>query len=1079
MTLIVRSTLPSIGLLILVGKFHFMILVKDRSCNRTVGIVGISTGSLLSSREEGMVTPEARSPFMARSPPSEAGGISPETVEGSSPMSGINYATNGNLFSVNTSITTRALPNMTSQVKYQESRKGFIKLGIDGMMKATRAKKQDHSKPTTGVGNQIPRGISPPTFTGSSLSANQGASVPQTKLTGNKARDLPLPPSASHITQQKLSLFKWPKSVTPPTVRTMGISKPVIANNDSSSQPFTKIKTIDLAAAAANERERREDAATRARLIPNRPAPPPPSHLAHEALRRTISVKRKEMPISISVSMPPITNSTISGLSVGFANGSTTSTSLSPGREDMRRRSPRKIDGFERIVDEKDPRHGPLERTSTIGLPSNARSDRLVAVEKEQTVMFIRDIAYDNPGIVNSIINQGADMYTSENKIRPAETSRESSYAIEPKSSRSIIHRPRPYRRDTEKDRALFPSEAYPHHRRSKSGSSIIATRKSIFASHPGSPTQLPNLPDPPTSASKLAHILSNNNKSMTFHEKIQFLFPAPPKSSLANNRSSSVPSLSRLPSFYISESDGDEQSSRASKRSIITPFGSEDVWIAEAPPIVVDTRNGQESPIHGSRTNSNGAFIPSEATSSSRSDFTMLIDQSHATSSVRSTAMSHGIVHRPEEPEISTFSASDGNRQSFFLDANQALPGDKTPSPRSGSAWHRRIGDELPTFSVRRKNSNRKMPPPTPLLLDSKGRNMNVIIHSPAPSPIDSPTRAIKEIQIQLNRFEQRDRGSVGSLLRYLPDTNSTALGNISDDPGMRSRLLQNLEDEMGHQESLWQHMQVNIDHDSNSINLTPLQLAPSVKRVSRGPSHQSELQRASVRNSMTRSEVSRSSSSSQSSSNSRASVWQQRLAEAQMEYLENAPALNRNPNLNFLSLSRSPIGSPTPPDSIESETDIEISSESELELSNSAGAYGKAQDSKPSLWQPQPILPKASFKGVWDLPYSPCTRHSSPEAPAKTIRPPKRLIQEEMPIFSFTLWSKPCSSANGCSIGLWNSRKVRPSSINIRRAAQRPQRKSKRVTCLPDIGKGYFVTEILVLANSTRSGEPCAPTT
>jgi hypothetical protein len=1059
MILIVRSTLPSIGLLILVGKYHFIILVKGRSSNRTVGIVGISTGSLLSPREDGMVTPEARSPFMVRSPPSGSGGTSPENVEGNSPMSGINYATNDNLFTVNTSITTRALPHITSQGKYQESRKGFIELGIDGMMKATRAKKQDHSKPTTGVGNQILHGISLPTFTGSSLSANQGAAVPQTSLTGNKARGVPLPPSGSHITQQKLSLFKWPKSVTPSTVRTMGISKPVIANNDSSSQPFTKIKTIDLATAAANERERREDAATRARLIPNRPAPPPPSHLTHEALRRTISVKRKEMPIGLNVSMPPITNSTISGLSVGFANGSTTSTSLSPGREDMRRRSPRNMDGFERIFDEKDSRERPLQREPTIGLPSNPRSERLVAVEKEQTVMFIKDIAYDNPGIVNSIINQGADMYTSENKTEPAETSRESSYAIELKSSGSIIHRPRPYRRDTEKDRALFPSETYPNHRRSKSGSAIIATRKSIFASHPGSPTKLPNLPDPPTSASKLAHILSNNNKSMTFHEKIQFLFPAPPKSSLANNRRSSVPSLSRLPSFYMSESDGDQQSSRASKRSTITPFGSEDVWISEAPPIVVDTGNRQESPIHSSRTHGNGEFIPSEATSSSRSDFTILIDQSHATSSVRSTAMSHGIARGPEEPEVSTFSASDDNRQSFFLDTNQALPGDKTPSPRSGSAWHRRIGDELPTFSERRKNSkSRKMPPPTPLLLNSKGRNINVIIHSPAPSPIDSPTRAIKEIQTQLKRFEQLDRGSVGSLLRHLPDTNSSALGNVSDDPGMRSRLLQNLEDEMGHQESLWQHMQVNIDHDSNSINLTPQQLAPSVERVSRGPSDRSVSQRVSVRNSMTKSEVSRSSTSSQSPSNSRASVWQQRLAEAQIEYPENAPALNRNRNLNFLSLSQSPMGSPTPPDSIESETDIETSSESELELSPSEVSYDGAQDSKPSLWQPQPILPKASFSGVWDLPSSPRTRPSSPEAPAKAIRPPKRLIQEEMPIFSSTLWSKPCPSGNSCFIGLWGSRKVRPSSINIRRASQRPQRRSKRITCLPDIGKGYF---------------------
>ena len=88
------------------------------------------------------------------------------------------------------------------------------------------------------------------------------------------------------------------------------------------------------------------------------------------------------------------------------------------------------------------------------------------------------------------------------------------------------------------------------------------------------------------------------------------------------------------------------------------------------------------------------------------------------------------------EENRRSMLSVSDDNRPSFFLDADQALPGDKTPSSIKAPSWHRRIGDDLPTFSERQTNTrSRKMPPPTPLLLSRNGRQATVVVRAAEPS--------------------------------------------------------------------------------------------------------------------------------------------------------------------------------------------------------------------------------------------------------------------------------------------------------------------------------------------------------
>jgi len=1110
-------------------------------------------GPLMLAREDEAITPEARSPFVTPMPPSREL-FRDNVASNGSPISGHAYTKSGGLFVVNPSSTPRDSPTTMFQGNSRSDTKGFTKLGEEitvQSMSRDAPGRPERPDGKYGAGYRGSSGVFPSMFTASPIGAT-GALAPQIRPSITvKTQDL------SAAIQQKRSLFNWSKAPPKVSVRSLAISQPVMANADGSAiQPVARMQTIDLATAAVNERKRREDAAARSKLVANKPPPKPPGISAQEALRRSVSVKRKEMPSYHPDIMPTIPASSASGLSVDAANGSTTSASLSPGREDVRRRSPRNANSFDILMDEKPSRQPPLQRKGTIGLPSNPKSQRTtlareMGMPRQQTVMLMNDIVYDDPGMVRTIINGAPEMYALAKKNH--ETSEKASIDSTGsglKSSNSVIHRPRPYKRKTEDHRNLFPSEPSPGHRRSRSGSSIVV-RKSFLMSNPGSPTLLPPLPPPPTSATKLPRLLPNDTKSMTFDEKIQLLFPAPPGGLVSkHNRRSSVPSLPRVPSVFMSESPqaqspiGDEvPSQRASKRTTIASFGIPDVsnlarspklelsrqeerqtyrfsantyrtiadqvgetWIPGIPPKEIDIRNSIQQPVPKPPAYDMRQSHFTEATSSdesSQDDATTYwgsihseippVDLSKSMKIAQPTVIQNPgprpdarpgrapepvpqipqvkheneeaimtVMFDTEETARSVLSGAGANRGSFFLDADQALPGDKTPTAQNLPSWHRRIGDELPTFSERKSNPrSRKMPPPTPLLLNKTGRKAKVIVRATEPSPpADSPERAIQEIQAQLKRFEEPNRGSVGSLLRHLPNAASDV---DEQDQNSRLQLLENLEKEMGQQQDQWQQMQTNLDRDSISVVMTPQAELPE-DPISRQSSQRSGRtppgvmsRRARIRSSMTvrsKGEDSSRTNSTASSDNSRASVWQQRLAEAQIAYVENAPDLLRKRSLNFLSVSKAQqqqLGSPTPPDS-----DTEMEFEYESENGDSASHI----DQEPaSLWQPslrsQPQ--EAATGSMWRLPTeSKISRTASPEPPARDVRPAQRRLNHSLTISSFDLWTKPRSSNHSRPVvALWGSKPVRPRSIVTRRATHRPQRKSRRVTFLPDIGK------------------------
>ncbi len=189
-------------------------------------------------------------------------------------------------------------------------------------------------------------------------------------------------------------------------------------------------------------------------------------------------------------------------------------------------------------------------------------------------------------------------------------------------------------------------------------------------------------------------------------------------------------------------------------------------------------------------------------------------------------------------------------------------------------------------------------------------------------------PEHALHLIQEQLKKFEQPNRASVES-------------------QGQRLALLENLEKEMGMQETHWQEMKHDLGRDSMSSVQTASPARPSrpeapaaaaaaaaataaastAAALSRESSTRSNIgmeRRASRRAKLRTSANFKSSEDlAQSAGQMGANGWRQRLAEAQMEYLEKSPELSRSRGLNFLTLSKD-LGSPTPPDTDSSDDEV-----------------------------------------------------------------------------------------------------------------------------------------------------------
>ncbi|KAK8045337.1 hypothetical protein PG993_005361 [Apiospora rasikravindrae] len=912
----------------------------------------------------------------------------------------------------------------------------------------------------------------------------------------------------------------------------LAISNPIPAETPDMQDALNKIPTIDLATAWKNEKERRavttqvRNSTSQARdattLIASRPAPRPPQNaFPAEKDDKEQNVETNSFPSISGKDGYPIDRlqsqqvpQSDEALSVGGNASSSSGVQLSPGNEEaVRRRSPRQTTSSARtpsfkpvtpgqpvripiprprpppVEEEKapEPVKTPLQRRPTTGLPSNprARSTRRKSdeekdgkeegKERQETVMFINSIIYDDPNFVNDII-QGA----SKTPGGPPNSGDSAA------SRGSILDRPRPIRRMSDTDRQVFPSE--PMHRRSKSGGSVVS-RKSILQSVPGSPAQLPPLPPPPKSAGSIQRPHPNDTKSMTFDEKMTLLYPPSTTTSPAEapsdmKRKSSVPSLPPLPYAFrngktspkkeVNMDAGiglDEEKTTSDRSSLRTQsiLGEDDG---------ANQRYTQNSVRDGTKRSSSPVlpavkFSRASGASDAKTQFSTNWGSVHSPvapidvqkarlcprelyiknqgrapvpSAISGTGEEVMTVMLDTEPEDSA-----DNRQSFFLedDDDKSLPdAPKAEEPRQ-SQWHRRVGDECLSFSERKdKVRSRMMPPPPPLLLNGIGKKKAIMIPAPEPSPLESPEAAIQTIQAQLKKFEEPNRDSVEST-------------------GRRIALLENLEQEMGMQENMWHTLHNNINRESVSTTQdSPVKESgpefTSVDSVSQPTSTRSSIaeRRASRRARMSSlsSSLSREQSterpSSQNSDSRKSTVWQVRLAEAHSQYMEHSSnLLQRRSNLNFLSVSQqasADLGSPTPPETDESE------SEADSILRNLARQPVQPVTEVNYLWSLSPQQPESPSSQLW---MSPLHKEDKPfpELPGLSVRPALRKTSEPLKIESTSLWQKPMESTSTRTAGLWtkavHKERPVPKKIMVRPTTQRPPRRTKRITALPDI--------------------------
>ncbi|KAK4103316.1 hypothetical protein N658DRAFT_445927, partial [Parathielavia hyrcaniae] len=932
---------------------------------------------------------------------------------------------------------------------------------------------------------------------------------------------------------QKRGLLSFPKGKP-------AISHPVLQDN-SGRNPLDRIAVMDLQAAAIADKDRRARMKEDESVSIGRPAAPLMGMTQEEALKRGVSLKRKEV-------------ASVSNKASGFPGALrpevaalTTSAQLSPGGEETRRRSPRHSLQGESVpaqrpspvpaVETVKPRSEspqdrpltilqpllgpsirpsrmlpplpkspppestktPLQRRPTIGLPSNPRARGLETAEEagpqHRTVLFVNSIEYNDPLAVEAIIQDAGNAVAKPVPVVLAPDT--------PGTSNSVVNRPRPIPRKASDP----PVQANPAltHTRSKSSGSLMGL-KSLLASSAGSPTQLPPLPSLPRSATMLSRPQPNQTKSMTFEEKVTLLFPSPLSGKIIKRRSS-VPEIPRIPVSYLDmESTPREpfhngDSKRTTETSLRTESLLEDDGIPRLPGRIAGDATGEagsswhrafgdakdyakhhNTPAVGQASGTRGLspVFPLVPRVSAWTETTYDRSEDEATnwSSVNSLELAISVpvmqlgvpssthMHAPRASELSF--ADDHTRETLpiMLDTSTMqhadLPRSLVSEAKAVAApelptWHRRVGDECPTFSDRKeKTKSRRVCPPTPLSLNSISPKMILAAIQAEPSPLESPGQAIQQIQAQLKNLDELDQATPQSAARRLV-------------------LLADLEREMGQQAEHWHE----IKHDMGRDSMSSMQTTSPAARPSRHESVASvaNVARESIRLSIEAerrvSPLSRSQNNgtletpnvaARNAGSPKMNKWQKRLTEAQMDYMD--ARLLRGSNVAFMQLSRAQLASPTPLDSDDEAPsfsgedvpdDVEAEQRSEAVLTHS------------SLWtmpSKEPVLPTGF---LWVFVSKPPQEIEVP-LPGLSVRPAQRKEQAPLPIESSQLWRKPYSIANRATSGLWRPvwASAAPPAEPVVRASpkpdpgpqkrprpltQRPPRRNKRMTLLPDI--------------------------
>jgi hypothetical protein len=944
------------------------------------------------------------------------------------------------------------------------------------------------------------------------------------------------------------------------------ISKPIL-NSASTQSPLNRIPTVDLATAARNDKERRDllPHPLASNLIPSRPAPVPG---APSTLQSSNSFKRKDLQRASKSMASNSTSEIIPEMpSRLLTAGLSSSTQLSPGAEDLRRRSPRQSprestqisprmvskakaedvqaqEGSAEALRPFPPPRSPLrqtpaftfpalaaaatattlkpesespadalvpmpelvsanrqrqevaredanrristrqmearktilagassvrpnvrpsrqrapsvpqgsdtsvktpgERKPSFGLPSNPRA-RANSVAKskplpqEPTVMLFNEVEYSDPATVKRIDDEAAAAVVAQSQPAPAEV------------VTSVVHRPRPKTRHASTDRPIFPAETSPQHKqyhyRTMSGGSN-KSKHSILNATAGDPSQLPPLPPLPQTADEEPRPQPNKTKSMTFDEKMDMFYPAADVQE--------APPLPPMPQTLTNRNV-----SKFSMDSSVMPNGVQGTWVMQTSTITPrETVRKPRSPAEP---------LPSASAWSEG----IRDDATTAWGSVHSPAWAVGLqrakeVDVPPVPQLAdvrldligaksepveSMPSEDGSSEvvMVLLDTTVEYHTEPEESVLIGAnnpIWHRRVGDDCPTFTQREHGSgSRRVPPPTPLALNRPPKPIYV---EAEPSPLESPEEALQAIAMQLKQLE-----------------NSTDDDAASVEAANRMTLLANLETEMGQQENYWQQIKQNLHRDSlSTVGSTDIS---SPNRRSR-----TEVVRISIMSQLedmsSYEQIRQRLSMTQSQTQSQAS-WRSRSTSSRSKNSSDRHTRNST-HMNYLTVlqTQAQLGSPTPPDTDESESD----SDSEPMTQPFIMVAAATVPSMVGLWKSSQVdqVTKPAEHHLWTLvkkqEVSPKSFSTAPSLPSRTMT---KKSFEPLQIETTQLWSASVTRRASFTpaTGLWKplnigrmeqpkaeavhcpARSVKPPQA--RPSTLKPPRRTKRITLLPDI--------------------------
>ncbi|RKF74073.1 hypothetical protein GcM1_241088 [Golovinomyces cichoracearum] len=549
-TLSLKTILPAFGLLILIG------------------IIGIFSSYLADSRKEYITSSEASSPFMPPIKPSP--NAMKKVAETGSPASG--YVQSRNLFVVNPSATPRdssspfSFGRKNAQNTATTPKNSVSNLSDQGSFtpkftKNWQFKNYSESNISQNSSNDTPG------YRGSSgifpLHDDNQAALAPAILQDDKIQN------GGEITTNtaaspKRNFLKWPsKAITQnkQNIRNLPISKPIVNDgNNFDSESFVRIPTIELEQAVINDRLRRDAQAENLSFSD--------AFSPKKIFPRLLDLKVKNEGDQIQ-SNNEIT--AISNLNTQIE------TVVSAPKSEAAAVTPRKFDNDDTIIKKFDTQPSIMkiknisEYNNEIGIttsvllspvPSeirrrlaskadnmNSPSSSQASPKDSERIMFVNEIVYDYPNLINDIMKQTLVKYPDISKANQTESPNlNHSTTTEPlNSEKSVIHRPRPIQRRM--SRFITTGR-----RRSKS-LFVPKTNSNIALLNVTCLDPLPKPQPLPTRAANLKRLLPDDSKNMDNEDRMKYLFPAPPAppTNLKNMpnvmRRLSLPSLHLIPS--------------------------------------------------------------------------------------------------------------------------------------------------------------------------------------------------------------------------------------------------------------------------------------------------------------------------------------------------------------------------------------------------------------------------------------------------------------------------------------------------------------------------------------------------